>query len=62
MERQPIPSINTKRYTQNVLYNVQDMAEILVKFFEKIKNLLNQLMQQNSEVLNTITMPVSKIN
>lgn len=42
--------------------NNEDTASILTKFLEEFKNLFNQLMQQNSMVLNMISMLVNKVN
>lgn len=62
---QPMAYSQHKSYAQiaaNNQNNIEDTASILTKFLEEFKNLFNQLMQQNSMVLNMISMLVNKKN
>jgi len=41
---------------------VKDTAITLTKFLDRFKGLFNQLLQQNSMILNMLTMLINKIN
>jgi hypothetical protein len=48
--------------TKRNLSQPEDTTNILTKFLDKLKNLIQQLLQQNTMVLNMLTMLINKMN
>jgi hypothetical protein len=48
--------------TKHNLPQPEDTTNILTKFLDKLKNLIQQLLQQNTKVLNMLTTLVNKMN
>jgi hypothetical protein len=60
-------SVNSQRQRRYVVTKshtnqVQDSATTLTKLLDEFKGLFNQLLQQNSMIMNIITMLINKIN